>query len=46
MQLEAQQIINQIYYDLLNEFYFVRHEKEHCYRKSAGGERLWWVNSV
>lgn len=27
MQLQAQQIIEQIYYNLLNKFYFVRQKK-------------------
>ena len=40
MQLEAQQIINQIYKDLLNEFYSVTDEKRCCKRNRAGEERL------
>lgn len=40
MQLQTQQIIDQIYCNMLNEFYFVRYDKEHCYRDSAGEEQL------
>lgn len=46
MQLQAKQIINQIYYNLLYEFYFVQHEKEHCYRDSAAEECLLWASPL
>lgn len=46
MQLQAQQIIHQIYSNLFSEFYFVRHDKERCYRDSAGEEQLWWASPL